>query len=96
MTYQEKKSVLVQSRAYRRLIRIFGVISVLYAVAMDGTMIRSFLVSGDLFPGGRRSLVFLLFYWVAVAAILFGAAVAILRFVGPALMPDPKQKVAQQ
>jgi hypothetical protein len=97
MTYQEKKNLLINSRAYRRLVRLFGVIFVLYALAMDGTMIRSFLASGDLFPGGRRFFVFSLCYWVAAAAILFAAAVAILRFVGPALMRDAKiQKVGQR
>ena len=97
MTYIEKRRLLVKSPAYRKIVRRLSVLFVLFAIVMDGLMMRLFLTSGGLFPGDRRFFAFSLFYWSAAAALLFGVSIAILRFVVPAMMSDAKlQKVVQR
>ena len=88
MTYPEKRHVVIHSSAYRRLVRVLGVIFAIYWVTMEALLIRYYLSSGDLFPGGRRFFVLSLAYWAAAAIALFAAAVFMLRFVVPAVMTE--------
>ena len=88
MTYPEKRRVVIASPSYRRLVRLFAVIFAVYGLAMDGLMVRYYLTSGDLFPGGRPFLGFSLLYWSLAALVLFVAALLMLRFVVPAVMTN--------
>jgi hypothetical protein len=88
MTYPEKRRLVIGSPAYWRLVRLFGVLFVIYGIATDGLMVRYYLTSGDLFPGGRQFFAISLLYWWAAAALLFVGAVLMLRFVVPAVMTD--------
>ena len=88
MKYPEKRGVVIRSAAYKRLIRMLAVLFVLYAVVMEVLVVRYYLATGDLFPGGRRFLVLSMLYWAAAAAALFGIAVLMLRFVVPAVMTE--------
>jgi hypothetical protein len=96
VTYPEKRRAVIGSPSYRRLVRLFAVVFVVYGVVMDGLVVRYYLTSGDLFPGGRRFLGLSLLYWSLAAAVLFVAAVLMLRFVVPAVMTEAQiQKVGR-
>ena len=90
--YPEKRIVVICSAAYKRLVRLLAVLFVLYALVMEVLVVRCYLATGDMFPGGRRFLVVSMLYWAAAAAALFGVAVLMLRFVVPAVMSESQLK----